>query len=188
MQVRNAYFESTCSSTISVADYYYRARYYDPSAGRFINEDPIRFKAGINFYRYVGNSPVDWIDPTGLFAELICEPIASMRAGWKFAIVLKLGWAHHCFIHVKCKDYDVTIELEGPQEDPQHGKPHMGSFNPDRRGIRRPITFPSGYKCCQNEDSKRGLNARRFPKVKFKSSCLSRTSRTEQQHFRFPDY
>jgi len=87
-----------------------------------------------------------------LLAELICEPIASMRAGWKNATALKLGRAHHCFIHVKCKDYDVTIELTGPQEDPKHGKPQKEPFNRGRRGITRPITFPSGYKCCQNED------------------------------------
>ena len=46
--------------------YYYRARYYDSSAGRFINEDPIGFIGGANFFRYVGNSPLVLIDPTGL--------------------------------------------------------------------------------------------------------------------------
>ena len=29
--------------------YYYRARYFDPSVGRFLSEDPIRFLGGINF-------------------------------------------------------------------------------------------------------------------------------------------
>lgn len=46
--------------------YYYRARYYDPQAGRFISEDPIGFVGGINFYSYVGNRPTYWIDPMGL--------------------------------------------------------------------------------------------------------------------------
>src|SRR3984893_17537009 len=32
--------------------YYYRARYFDPSAGRFLNEDRLRFQGGANFYRY----------------------------------------------------------------------------------------------------------------------------------------
>jgi RHS repeat-associated protein len=45
--------------------YYYRARYYDPSAGRFLSEDRVRFRAGLNFYRYVENSPLVWIDPSG---------------------------------------------------------------------------------------------------------------------------
>jgi len=46
--------------------YYYRARYYDPGTGRFLNEDPITFGGGINFYRYGGNNPLSGIDPLGL--------------------------------------------------------------------------------------------------------------------------
>jgi RHS repeat-associated protein len=47
--------------------YYYRARYYDPTAGRFTSEDPIGFNSGQgNFYAYVGNSPVRNVDPFGL--------------------------------------------------------------------------------------------------------------------------
>lgn len=45
--------------------YEYRARYYDQNAGRFISEDPIRFRGGINFYAYVLNSPTNFMDPTG---------------------------------------------------------------------------------------------------------------------------
>jgi RHS repeat-associated protein len=46
--------------------YYYRARYYDPSVGRFINEDPIRFEGGVDFFAYTFNHPVGMVDPTGL--------------------------------------------------------------------------------------------------------------------------
>jgi RHS repeat-associated protein len=47
--------------------YYNRARYYDPTVGRFISEDPLGFGAGdTNIYRYVGNSFVNEIDPSGL--------------------------------------------------------------------------------------------------------------------------
>jgi RHS repeat-associated protein len=45
--------------------YYYRARYYDPAAGRFLSEDPINFKAGVNFYLYVYNRPTRLRDPRG---------------------------------------------------------------------------------------------------------------------------
>ena len=45
--------------------YYYRARYYDPQAGRFLNEDPIGFEGGENFYAYVQNDPDDWGDFDG---------------------------------------------------------------------------------------------------------------------------
>lgn len=46
---------------------YYRARWYDPTLGRFISEDPIGFSAGdANLSRYVGNSTTNLIDPSGL--------------------------------------------------------------------------------------------------------------------------
>jgi RHS repeat-associated protein len=49
--------------------HYYRARYYDPKIGRFISEDPIGFDGGdINLYAYVGNRPVLFIDPLGLYS------------------------------------------------------------------------------------------------------------------------
>jgi RHS repeat-associated protein len=47
--------------------YYYRARYYSPTLQRFIGEDPLGFASGYtNFYGYVGNNPINKVDPTGL--------------------------------------------------------------------------------------------------------------------------
>jgi RHS repeat-associated protein len=43
--------------------YYMRARYLDPSTGRFLSEDPVTFLGGHNFYDYVGNEPTSFIDP-----------------------------------------------------------------------------------------------------------------------------
>jgi RHS repeat-associated protein len=46
---------------------YYRARYYHPVRQRFMSEDPIGLGAGdTNFYAYVRNNPVMYVDPTGL--------------------------------------------------------------------------------------------------------------------------
>ena len=45
---------------------YYRARYYDSTIGRFLSEDPIMLRGGTNFYSYVKNAPVRFVDPTGL--------------------------------------------------------------------------------------------------------------------------
>jgi RHS repeat-associated protein len=46
---------------------YYRARMYDPATGRFLQTDPFGFAAGdLNVYRYVGNDPVNAIDPDGV--------------------------------------------------------------------------------------------------------------------------
>ena len=42
---------------------YLRARYYDPTTSRFINEDPIR--DGNNWYAYCAGNPVNYWDPSG---------------------------------------------------------------------------------------------------------------------------
>ncbi|MDR3638705.1 MAG: RHS repeat-associated core domain-containing protein [Isosphaeraceae bacterium] len=46
---------------------YDQARFYDPSTGRFLSQDPLSFDGGnANLYSYVGNAPTDATDPTGL--------------------------------------------------------------------------------------------------------------------------
>ena len=47
--------------------YYYRARYYDPYIGRFLQTDPTGYIDSLNLYTYVGNNPVTFVDPLGLF-------------------------------------------------------------------------------------------------------------------------
>jgi RHS repeat-associated protein len=47
--------------------YYNRARYYDPLVGRFLSEDPSNVGGGQ--YLYVGNSPTNLVDPSGLNAD-----------------------------------------------------------------------------------------------------------------------
>ncbi|MCD4781571.1 MAG: fibronectin type III domain-containing protein [Candidatus Omnitrophica bacterium] len=52
--------------------YYFNARYYDPSLGRFITPDTIVQSPGgnpqtFNRYSYCGNNPVNYTDPTGHF-------------------------------------------------------------------------------------------------------------------------
>ncbi len=55
--------------------WYYRARYYDSKLGRFVSEDPIGPKGGLNFYRYVDNAPTTGVDPTGLLRDCDAEHI-----------------------------------------------------------------------------------------------------------------
>jgi RHS repeat-associated protein len=45
--------------------YYYRARYYDPTLGRFASEDLPRIDDAFRRYSYVRNSPAVYRDPSG---------------------------------------------------------------------------------------------------------------------------
>lgn len=68
-------------SDIETGLYYYCARYYDPAAGRFLNEDPVGFHSDLNFYRYSNNDPVLFLDPFGTSAEGAIQTISDL-AGW----------------------------------------------------------------------------------------------------------
>jgi RHS repeat-associated protein len=54
--------------------YYYRARYYKPSIGRFLQTDPMGYLGGLNLYTYCGNNPVIFADPYGEKLIFIGDP------------------------------------------------------------------------------------------------------------------
>jgi RHS repeat-associated protein len=75
--------------------YYYRARYYDPLAGRFLSEDPLGFSAGVNFYSYVDNNPVNNNDPSGKLAlpwHFFISYNAASDSGLSFTESINIAW------------------------------------------------------------------------------------------------
>jgi len=106
--------------------YYYRARQYDPRAGRFVSEDPEGFDASTNFYAYVDNDPVNWTDPTGLDkVQVCCRPLRKAKP---FLMI----W-HHCYIKI--------TDSSGP---------HTWGILPDSQGNQIPVMGDirnSGGKC-----------------------------------------
>ena len=63
---------------------YMRARYYEPSTGRFLSEDPAR--DGWNWYVYCGNEPVGHVDPSGKWSDQ-----DNALAFWAIGISLTVG-------------------------------------------------------------------------------------------------
>jgi RHS repeat-associated protein len=72
----------TCANLGHVQDdesglIYMRARYYEPSTGRFISEDPAA--DGTNWYNYCSNLPTIVIDPTGLMASVLAGSLEGVE-------------------------------------------------------------------------------------------------------------
>jgi len=61
--------------------YYYRARHYSPALGRFTQPDTIGYSGGSNLYAYVGNDPLNLLDPFGLCDNPACGGGSITAAG-----------------------------------------------------------------------------------------------------------
>lgn len=70
----NSFLYTGQQNDVASGFYYLRARYYNPSAGRFLSMDPYRgalnAPATQHRYAYTQNNPVDATDPTGLHTRL----------------------------------------------------------------------------------------------------------------------
>jgi len=73
--------------------YFYRARFYDPHAGKFLNEDPIGLNGkDYNLFRYVKNNPENFRDPWG-FESVGCPCTPTFHSGeyWNCVLMRMTG-------------------------------------------------------------------------------------------------
>ena len=82
--------------------YYYRARYYDASIGRFLGRDPLferalqerfysRLDQVLNSYSYVKNNPINLIDPSGEKYEQPCPCGKVCKMHWAYYTACSFG-------------------------------------------------------------------------------------------------
>ena len=101
--------------------YYFNARWYDAELGRFTTEDPAR--DGLNWYVYVRNNPLRFVDPTGLEGEGYNdgEDVEIDPPGWEPTKSPGEGWEW------KGKSRSQPGDKEGSWHNPETGE----SLHPD---------------------------------------------------------
>jgi hypothetical protein len=95
--------------------YNYGYRDYKPEAARFTTEDPVR--DGANWFAYVNNDPVNWVDPWGLSASdrensIIDIVINTWNSVIEFAAYV---WHNVTEWHYEGRD-EKNVVIETPQE------------------------------------------------------------------------
>lgn len=69
-KLENIFYYTSRELERETGEYFYRARFYDPSIQKFLSEDPLGFRGGDkNFYRYSKNKPLTKRDPLGLYSD-----------------------------------------------------------------------------------------------------------------------
>jgi RHS repeat-associated protein len=118
--------------------YYYGLRFYDPNLQRWINRDPIGELGGINLYGFVGNDPLNLIDPDGRAVFLLPVVVGGAKAvGGAKGISVAASAAVNLWIYTLWKgDNPRPQRPQGCDPVPPDPQEWMGPHNSWYRNFR----------------------------------------------------
>ena len=109
-RLQNQYFDEETGL------HYNLMRYYEPEAGRFVNQDPIGLLGGENLYQFALNAQ-RWVDTLGLSPSRILDRALGGKKGDRLS-------AHHLIpveIWAEKKDFLDRIGLQGHRDRASNG-------------------------------------------------------------------
>ena len=94
-----------------LAIYNYRARYFDPIMGRFLQTDPLGYQDSMNLYQGMGMNPVNFVDPWGEYGidyHYYVVGFLILMKGWDMESASEIaGWSQYVDENSKTDSFDL---------------------------------------------------------------------------------
>ncbi len=124
---------------------YYKARFYSPGLGRFMQTDPLGYKDGLNWYNYVHNDPINSRDPTGKLS-IYCTTTVSFTYDNPF-----FPGSSYTTTETSCEYYSDPGDFNPGGGDPWGGGGGGNGGSPAQPPAAPPA--PPTNKPCQSSES-----------------------------------